>query len=457
MHRIGAFAQNIPINPVKISDWYDAKSIVASKIEYVYNEGINKVRLPQLDIIKHLKDILEDNKINKSYGVQTLNAAICDKSKFDWGLDSFLTQFFNHSQRAIMKRFVRSFLHLYEQKEMSIQYNQVEKNRLAFFTENMKKVANCKRSMILLQMCRKYLMRLLVDFENSYIYRRGPVNNIDDKERYFNKIRSVYTPGSSLKEIEINSYARRVLAFLSKVNDDSGFMSVSAGELIRKVVFHDSSIPNKQNFQISKKKLEAFADILFELNLIRREDTNWIGLIYINVPDGKAFKKDHLKTYIKQAWEDYKMDVTQEKETVTVKLTQAGEWFSRFMSDFEYFSCVSVPVDSQEFRPLLAIDNNPDLERLLNTVYDSVETCVLSIESAEQKIHKNDITWNDPRKSYRDITADNHIGYLRNFRHILDRSDLTPLQQEVRDSMRKTLASMISRYERFKQIPFLQE
>jgi hypothetical protein len=437
IRRTSPFPENCSFKRVRMSDWYDTQDILEKRIQYIFN--------------KKLTDVLIDEDIIKSPGVFVFNIATSDKSKFEWGLESFLSYFYNDSKRIVIERLLKRFLYLYEQEPMNIIYNNKYINKLDYFNENWKLIKGSNDSAHLIQLCRKYLIRLTLDYVNNYNYKRGPVKIVRDEDKLFYKIMSIFRLPANPKEIEINSYARRVLLYLAtQTSEDSEYRFVAVEELIDKIAFHDSRFPSRSEKQVSVKKIEALSDILFNLNEIKDEDTNWVGLIFMNVPNGTMFKKEKFREHVKDAWGNYVKSNDQNLETVTVKITKAGEWFSRFMLEFEYFACAYIEPTLEEFVPLLAIDNNSILQKLLDKVYAAVEMFFDATETVERKIFKNDIVWDMPQNNYIVSTVNKHIGYLDKFRQFLERDDLCSLPANVRRDMVETLKTQINKYNQLK-------
>ncbi|MCL2443446.1 MAG: hypothetical protein FWD13_08295 [Treponema sp.] len=437
MLRTGSLTDNNGIKYIEISDWFDIGDVVSNRLNYLYKYNL----------------IDENNyTIEISHGVLTYKNIISDRSQYKWGLNTFISKFYNNSKRYIAQRFIGWFLTQNEQNTCNIQYNSLVINKLEFFNYNWNEAIKLKlKEQILydsyIQLCRKYIIRLLFDFVNNNIYELGSVKEVE--RQYFEEIHSIFYPSNILSiRFEQCSYARRILTYLSKKRNEKykeEFVFVTIGELIRNILIHNSNIRDlkKHAGGISDKKLELFSDILFNLNKIRGIDTNWTGLIFIEVPDGKTFSNKNLRKYIKQAWKEYINNGGKDldnKETVTIRVNEAGDLYSRFMPDFEYFACRYSPKSV----PLLAVDNNKTLNNLLENVFTAAKKCILNISIIEKNIDDTDIKWELSNKHSNRI-IDRHIGYLENFFNFLN-SDICKLREK--DIMKNTIIVKINEYKK---------
>jgi len=384
---------------VEITEWFDNEDILTNRIKYFTG-------------YKSLQEMLDDKNLEKSHGIIAYLNIIKDRSNSLWGLCDFINQFYNSSKRYIHERFIGGFLDYYEKYKGN-------ENELKFFNEQWKFVNRSKKNEgydELKYLCRKYIIRLLLDYVN--IHNEGKFFAF----KHTNEIES-----------EESSYARRILIYLSykrQLEDTTSesdkiiplFDYVSSSELIDNLL-----VCGKNAEDITDDKIKSFSNILWKLNRFLENDTHWTGLVYIQAHHGGVFNiKEHFEL-VKCDWENYKHG-NRDVKKVEIRLTYAGEIYTKIMPDFEYFTCRYL----KKFPPLLAIKNHRTLEKLLHGVLEETKKCRNIVNSNEKVIRsEGNVKWDYPvisedgtveKIEYTKQLVKSQKGYVKNFKKYLESS-----------------------------------
>ncbi|MCL2637311.1 MAG: hypothetical protein FWD48_02975 [Oscillospiraceae bacterium] len=446
-----AFIINQPhISYVDVSEWFDNETIFKNRI--VYFTGHDSI-----------ENVFTDKRWEMSVGVTAYFNIIKDRSDSIWGLHNFVSLFYNNSKRLVYERFIGKFLTLYEninEKDVkSIKYLHDSYNPLTFFNEKWGLIKQAKdissdeyRASI--NLCRKYLIRLLLDFVNSHNFcnfkKLG--HDIGNPHRY-------------------NSYTRRVLVYLLKcLQEKPGgggdevqelYEFIPASILIRDLIECDSNITQFNIAStVDNEHISNFVNVLWQLNLSAFNDTFGANYLFIEIPKGGCFNKDELLAFVKYDWQNFKTINGNEegiKETprVDIRLTTAGQIYSLFIPDFEYFTCRY----HDKSNALLTYYDSRALREHLKNVFDSTKKCIETIKETEKKIHTKDIKWHYSfikengdkiKRSHSQRLINSHTRYLGNFKKYLRSNLCSNLGETAIKNMEVAINEYISLYNELK-------
>lgn len=398
---------------IRIANWYDSEEIINKRLAS-YLKKSNGV------IISTLGQLTSSDDYTLSSGVVAYNNIIGDKGMSKWNLCDFIELFYGNSKRSIANRFVSKFLHARESKTSSHD----EGGQLKLFNDLFSQIDDLhgEERQALKQLCRKYLIRLLLDFvkkpapRDVEFFHHRMNDNFSNNEEHYNK--------------NLHCYARRIMTFLSErkelyeddnidgeyVDINSNYKFFSTNFLIGKLILCDEHV-KKNEYRIIKD----FSEILFYLNESLLRDTNWTGLVCIEIDSARTFTIDELRELICRDWEDYKSSNRENidderKGAVVVRATEAGSMFSLVMADFEYFASRYGSKES-ELPPILKINEHESLQNLLNGVKNKAFKCIEIIIQTEKTLS---VLWkykDDKGQQIRHESRiiNHHIGYLYNY------------------------------------------
>jgi len=417
---------------IRISGWFSPDEILCRRITYYLNSKD----------ISALKDLLSGEKIKRSSGVEAYFNITSDKGISKWSLSDFLESFYAGSKRHIAERFVQKLL---SGKENS--------NHLDIFNRlcniSFDKVDDATRNAVI-NLRRKYIIRLMLDFVKDAIKTNVAF--------YGHTLKDIANDRESGKAFPIDneyhnlsaSYARRIVTFLSEnmKPDEINYKFFKTNDLIDKLVMCDENIVNSAEEE--KKLIDRFSDVLFGLNEMLSNDTNWTALVCIEIKSGSTFTQPELTKMIYSDWEKHKnkaRDKKIKKGKVSVRATDAGSIYALLMPDFEYFAS---RYNDKELPPLLTCKRTSHLKQILNDVKVAAFRCIEHILKTEAQLN---VLWR-----YKDDTGtllrhesriiNHHIGYLCNYA-VYVKSNISKLFESQKVPMLLCVLSIISDYIKF--------
>lgn len=240
-----------------------------------------------------------------------------------------------------------------------------------------------------------------------------------------------------------HSYARNIVTYLSEKKEINIYDFTSTAKLINEIVLY--KIDREKEKDNIKNYIYDFAYILFYLNDLKDEYTNWTGLVCIEIDSGREFTKEDLANLIYKDWLKYEENKYTHKREVLVRATEAGGLYAMFTPDFEYYSCRYM----KKYKPLLAIDNNDTLSDLLNSVYNTACKYINKIFKTEREME--DCRYCDNHSVpllHVSRIINHHIGYLRNFIYFL-KSEVCLIKEKEKNKMINTTIDIIENYLNF--------
>jgi hypothetical protein len=301
---------------VDISEWFCAGDVFKNKYAYF------RTKLPAI--------------INNPYLV-AFQYIIKDISPYRWGLHDLVEQMYKLNYRR-MKNVISAL-------------SAVPEREIKNFTEQWKKIADLEianpkddRYDYLKHICRQFIVRVLIDHAQ--------------RKKYFDNIKTEKSQstngGTSLEEShsisaikqgeEMISYARKVVTFLHRIAINKKHDYVSFPRLIRTLLVPRNSI----HIESLASQIQDLADILYWMNEIRNEKTNWAPLITIKFDSSRVYNRDTLYEEMKCEWDTYSaslLDKSKPQKEIDstrefgVCITEAGSFFAKITPEFEYFSC----------------------------------------------------------------------------------------------------------------------
>jgi hypothetical protein len=408
---------------VNISNWYSFKSIIKDKI----------------------RTFLGDDDSASGLFIKAYDIAMSDNSTSKWAL-----------RRIIANAYNQNFRKLADNTSMAMSYA-VESTM--FFIEKWNDTVNMSEKDAcydaLKHLCRKVFLRIILE----YIQRTDSA----DESRYFTGI-CEYFPDKT------DSCVRRVLNYLNNFAEDNPRqVFVPMHKLVKEVLHQPKQYLPKTN--VTSGSLKSLALLLGHLNLAGSLQTNWTNLISIDFSESNMT----LNKIINRDWGEFMKSRGKigPKPGARVKITEAGKFFTMVIQDFEYFSSKYHP----ESKPLLMIDNNSDLSRLLfeehtdregnsipglitqishyikSTVSMEAGNTGFLVEPITRSLYKPKWLYRpsiEPRsKVHPRRIIDVHIGYLEDYLILLKAGRIGA--ENERSKMTNTIEATIKKYEKMKE------
>lgn len=286
-------------NEIDITTWYCFDDICEKKERYFSN----------------LVASLSVNRYYKAY-----KYAVSDLSIYNWGMHDLVCRMFNYNFRRITMNLVDA---LAGQPVVAIeQFNNEWAECISAPGQAAKK-----------HMCRKYIFRILLDNVRAHSFLNSldvEMCNVSDKKR----ISGHDNPKSS--------YCRKVANVLYQARLNSYSNGIDAYMTLPELVYAVLKPPFVGD--PTEEQISDLAHVLFEMNTSSNNKTSWAPLIMMKYNTERDYTLDNLKREMIDEWKEYadkKNNYVIKKQFFKygVKSTYAGEFFAKFVPEFEYFAC----------------------------------------------------------------------------------------------------------------------
>lgn len=347
-------------NEINISNWYCMEDIYSSKKRYYEN----------------MVGELKDNSYSKAYEI-----ILTDFSQYKWGLNKIVTQMYKHSHRRIIECVTEALASL-------------PQNEIEFFNDMWTNISKLPQKGPVKTMCRKYIFRILLDhvqktdYFDKLLVKNPPANA--QKRTIENHINHEIkdSPHSSN-----NSLARKITTTLHCYKLEHGDENYMSFQQLIKILFKKPYLPNN----VTNTMLKDLARILFLMNETRSNITNWTSLVCIRFENNQVYNENQLFKVLKQQWDRYNQKIIELDDSTDygVRITTAGSFFSRFVSEFEYFACryLSNEPPLLSYRNLQPITvNNMESFRcveIIKIVREKVFSCLKDVIISDYKFYSS--------------------------------------------------------------------
>lgn len=292
-------------NEIDISNWYCTEDILQSKISFFLKKGLK----------------YSDDSYAEAY-----KNILKDFSQYRWGLNEITTKMYKHSHRRNIECIPDAI-------------NVVPKEEIAYFNHMWKKTLGKEDYINSLKlMCRKYILRILIDhvqrknyFDNLMVENNSVKNNVRTLETIYNTINE--EPSHN----ENSSYARKISTLLHRFAlEVSKEKYVSFPRIINEIL-KPINLPDEP----TSNQIKNLGKILFLMNETRNEITNWTSLVCMKYDNKEIYSEANLCNIMQKEWENFNQGLIELDDTSRfgVKITEAGSFFAKILPDFEYFCC----------------------------------------------------------------------------------------------------------------------
>lgn len=291
-------------NEIDISNWYCTEDILNKKKSFFQKNGVEFI----------------DDCYSEAY-----QNMLSDFSAYHWGLSDIIDKMYKHSHRRNVECIPDAIA-------------VIPIDEITFFNQ-MWKIAQgneSEKSSIKL-MCRKYILRILIDhvqrkkyFDNLMV-EKSPVG----KERTLENVyKTIYD--TSIHD-ESSSYARKISTILHRFALREGRDQYVSLPRIINSILKPVNLPGEP----TNTQIRSLGKILFLMNETRNEITNWTSLVCMRYSNKEIYSENNLCNIMTNEWNKYRAGEIGLDDTTNfgVKITEAGSFFAKILSDFEYFSC----------------------------------------------------------------------------------------------------------------------
>lgn len=296
-------------NEINISKWYCTEDIYDSKRKYFESKG--KIFLDNCYSIAY-KNILHDF------------------SAYRWGLNGILSKMYKHSHRRNIECVPDA---ISVQPKEEIEYFNLMWNKAK---GNHSSKSNLKT------LCRKYVLRILIDHvqRTRYFDKLMVENNsLVQGQRNLETVVSIET--NNLLNKESNSYARKISTLLHNFSLEYGDEKYMSFPRLINSILKMPYLP----IMPSESQIADLAKILFLMNETRNSKTNWTSLVCIKYDNNEKYCEEKLISIMQEQWNKYNEGDIEidDNERFGIRITEAGSFFAKILSDFEYFACRFLP------------------------------------------------------------------------------------------------------------------
>lgn len=306
-------------NEMDISEWFCTEEIFENKKGFCRKKGLD----------------FEENCYYECY-----QNILSDFSAYRWGLNGIISKMYKHSHRRNIEC-VPEAICVRPEKEI-VYFNKLWKT----ISEGGINKSGLK------EVCRKYILRILLDnVQRKQYFDKLMVENLDLEYEKRDLNHREYILLSKPHKKESNSYARKIATILHRVSLNNGKDQYISFPRILLTVLKQPYLPNA----ISISQIKDFGKILFLMNETRNEITNWTSLICIKYDSSQEYSEINLCNILVEQWQDY-VDKKVELDDISkygVKITEAGELFAKILAEFEYFACRFLSKEP----PLFSLEN----------------------------------------------------------------------------------------------------
>ncbi len=292
-------------NEIDISDWFCTDEIFKQKKKICKKKGL----------------VFDENCYYRCY-----QNILGDFSMYRWGLNGIISKMYKHSHRRNVECVPEAIC---VRPEIEIQYF----NKLWAKT----KEGGLNKSG-LKAVCRKYILRILLDnVQRKQYFDRLMVENLDLDYESRDLAHKKDILLSKPHRKESNSYARKIATMLHNISLNKGKDNYVSFQRILLTILKPSYKPDR----FTDNKIRDFGKILFLMNETRNEITNWTSLVCIKYDSSQEYNEINLCNILVKQWHDYsenKIEID-DVSKYGVKITEAGEFFAKILSEFEYFAC----------------------------------------------------------------------------------------------------------------------
>ena len=282
------------------------------------------------DIWKHKKKFLESKKSVPTGPYLTAYTNILnDFSDYSWNLFSIIPRMYNYSHRRIIQCVPEALQYMPEEE-------------IKYFNKMWDKAeGGGKNKGQLKALCRKYILRILMDYIRGRDYfDMLMVENlglpIERRNVNPGNYEDLIKPSSSN---ENSSYARKITMFLYRqyLRNLDGY--VSFPRLINTIL-----MPPFTQTPPNEGQIENLGKILHLMGERKVGPTNWTTLVSLRLKNNRTYNEIDLCNEMKNQWSSYKSRgsrVQDLNDTIEfgVRITPAGSLFARMLPEFEYFAC----------------------------------------------------------------------------------------------------------------------
>lgn len=302
-------------NEIDISNWYCTEDIYENKRKFFEKKG----------------KIFIDNCYSTAY-----KNILHDFSVYRWGLNGIISKMYKHSHRRNIECIPDAIA--VQPKE------EIEYFNLMWYEAQGNSISKSN----LKSLCRKYVLRILIDHvqRTAYFDKLMVENNsLGLEKRNLETVSTIKI--KALSRDDSNSYARKISTLLHNFALDYGEKKYISFQRLIDTILRMPYLP----VYPTDEQIENLAKILFLMNETRNSKTNWTSLVCIKYDNNEKYCEEKLVCTMKEQWNQYlngNIDID-DSERFGVRITEAGSFFAKILSDFEYFACRFLPDESALF------------------------------------------------------------------------------------------------------------